>query len=132
MDGGSHFEDGFLRVGGRLSKGAMPMDEKHPPILSKDQHISNLILKNTDQCLGHGGRNHTLSVLRRKYKITNANAAVRKFMSECSHRRSYNGKALEQKMADLPMQRIIPDLPPFTNVGVDYFGPVEIKKGRSV
>lgn len=34
-------------------------------------------------------------------------------------------------MADLLKERIIPDLPPFTNVGVDYFGPVEIRKGRT-
>jgi len=39
---------------------------------------------------------------------------------------------MEQKMADLPKQRIVPDLPPCTNVGVDYFGPVEIKKGRTI
>ena len=34
-------------------------------------------------------------------------------------------------MADLPRERTTPDLPPFTNVGVDYFGPFEIKQGRS-
>lgn len=34
-------------------------------------------------------------------------------------------------MADLPKERIVPDLPPFTNVGVDYFGPVGIKRGRA-
>lgn len=33
-------------------------------------------------------------------------------------------------MADLPVERIVPDLPAFTNVGVDYFGPLEVKKGR--
>lgn len=33
-------------------------------------------------------------------------------------------------MSDLPVERVIPDLPPFTNVGVDYFGPVEVKRGR--
>lgn len=32
--------------------------------------------------------------------------------------------------ADLPVERIVPDLPAFTNVGVDYFGQVEVKKGR--
>lgn len=32
-------------------------------------------------------------------------------------------------MADLPSDRVAPDLPPFTHVGVDYFGPIEIKRG---
>lgn len=35
-------------------------------------------------------------------------------------------------MADLPVERILPDLPPFTMVGVDYFGPIEIKRGRAL
>ena len=34
-------------------------------------------------------------------------------------------------MADLPKERITPDKPPFTAVGVDYFGPLEVKQGRS-
>ena len=35
-------------------------------------------------------------------------------------------------MADLPEERVVPDLPPFTNVGVDYFGPVDMKRGRNI
>ncbi len=34
-------------------------------------------------------------------------------------------------MADLPKERITADLPPFTNVGVDYFGPIDVKRGRA-
>lgn len=34
-------------------------------------------------------------------------------------------------MVDLPKERLLPDLPPFTHVGVDYFGPLEVKRGRS-
>ncbi len=41
------------------------------------------------------------------------------------------GKIVEQKMADLPKERLQADLPLFSNVGVDYFGPFEIKRGRS-
>lgn len=35
-------------------------------------------------------------------------------------------------MADLPVERVTPDEPPFTNVGVDFFGPFEVKRGRSL
>ena len=41
-----------------------------------------------------------------------------------------HAKVVEQKMADLPEDRVSPDLPPFTHVGVDYFGPIEVKRGR--
>lgn len=36
-------KQGILRVGGRLSKGAMPEDTKHPVILAKDQHIATFM-----------------------------------------------------------------------------------------
>lgn len=32
-------------------------------------------------------------------------------------------------MADLPTERITADLPPFTNVGVDYLSPIDVKIG---
>ena len=34
-------------------------------------------------------------------------------------------------MADLPEVRVVAEKPPFTFVGVDYFGPLEVKQGRS-
>lgn len=34
-------------------------------------------------------------------------------------------------MADLPLSRTLPDNPPFTYVGVDYFGPIETKRSRA-
>ena len=46
--------------------------------------------------------------------------------------RRMHGNAGEQNISDLPTDRIIPDLPPFTYVGVDYFGPLEVKRGRSI
>lgn len=125
------WEDNLLRVGGRLSRGAMPEEVKHPLILFKDQHIATLILRHVHQRLGHSGRNHTLAKVRKRFWITSANAAVRKIINECSFCRRYNGRSVEQKMADLPLVRILPDLPPFTNTGVDYFGPIEVRRGRS-
>ena len=76
-------KDDLLRVGGRLSQAALPEELKHPVILSKSQHVSNLILRSIHQKLGHAGRNHMLSTLRRRYWITNANSACRRILSDC-------------------------------------------------
>ncbi|CAG2213922.1 unnamed protein product [Mytilus edulis] len=35
-------------------------------------------------------------------------------------------------MANLPKERLISDKPPFTMVGMDFFGPFQIKQGRSL
>jgi len=37
----------------------------------------------------------------------------------------------EQLMADRPKERLMSGDPPFTNVGVDYFGPFYVRQGRS-
>lgn len=57
-----------------MSKGAIPEETKHPLVLSKNQHISMLTLKHVHENLGHSGRIHTLSTVRKKFWITNANS----------------------------------------------------------
>lgn len=54
-----YLDNGLLRVGGRLTKGSLPEETKHPLILSKDQHVATLILNHIYQWLGHSGHNHT-------------------------------------------------------------------------
>ncbi|CAI5670611.1 unnamed protein product [Oreochromis niloticus] len=125
-------QDGILRVGGRLSRSSMPVEVKHPIILAKDQHISELLLRHIHQEVGHGGRNHMLSKLREKYWLIGASTAIRKVLSKCVICRRLNAPPVNQQMADLPNERIIPDEPPFTRVGVDYFGPFSVKSRRSV
>lgn len=39
----------------------------------------------------------------------------------------FNSNVGEQEMADLPIDKLTPDQPPFTHVGIEYFGPLEIK-----
>lgn len=125
-------DDGLLRVGGRLCRSAMPEQVKHPIILHKGHPISSLILRYIHERTGHSGRNHVLSELRKRYWITSANSAVRSIINKCVVCRRVAGRTKIQKMADLPQERLMPDLPPFTNVGMDYFGPIETKRARSL
>lgn len=53
-------QDGVLRVGGRLSRSSMPAEAKHPIILAKNFHISDILLRHIHQEVGHGGRNHVI------------------------------------------------------------------------
>ena len=118
-------KDGILRVGGRLAKADIPEEAKFPVIIPKQSHISKLILRDIHDATGHGGRNHMLSLLHEKYWIINANAEARKIINSCVTCRKRNAKVQQQMMSDLPKDRVTPEEPPFTRVGVDYFGPFE-------
>ena len=52
-------------------------------------------------------------------------------IASCVTCRKLRGAVLEQKMSDLPEDRLDCH-PPFTYCGVDYFGPFTIKEGRKV
>ena len=115
-----------------MSRALLPDDAKHPIILPKVGHISTLILRHVHEMSGHSGRNHVLASLQQKYRMPGANSAVRRIVGKCVTCRKQRARAMEQKMADLPSDRLRPHEPPFTRVGMDYFGPLEVKKSRSV
>ena len=121
--------DGILRVGGRLSNADISEDSKHPVILPRKSHVTTLIIRHAHEQLGHVGRGHVLSRLREKYWIVGATSAVRQVISACVTCRRSKASTLEQKMDDLPQDQLTP-APPFTYVGVDYFGPYFVKEGR--
>lgn len=91
-----------IRVGGRLDKAMMPEEVKHPVILAKDLHISDLILQQIHHDIGHCGQNYMLANLRQRYWIPGARTAIRRILSKCVVCRRLYGIPGHQQMADLP------------------------------
>ena len=125
-------KEGLLRVGGRLVSAPFGDKRKHPIILPYKHHVTNLIIKQCHENLSHMGQESVLPSFREMVWMVKVRSAVRRVLGRCMtcqwQRNACPGK---QFMADLPEARLVPEKPPFTYVGVDYFGPLEVKQGRS-
>ena len=92
----------IIRVGGRLRRADIPLDSKHPIILPKRHHLTDLIIMHDHKTNGHVGRDHVLSNLRQKYWIVHGKSTIKAVLSKCFYCRVRRAKRLYPKMADLP------------------------------
>ncbi len=120
----------ILRVGGRLSKGELASEIKFPVIIPKKSMVGRRIVEWCHMMVEHRGRTTTFNEIRcRGYWIVNCTALVKSVINKCVKCRELRGRFGQQKMADLPKERIEPEAP-FTYCGVDLFGPFYVKEGR--
>ena len=123
--------DGQLHVGGWLENAPLQLDAKHPIILPTSHQVVRLIISYYHYTSGHSGTEHVLSVIREKFWIVKARAAVRKFLNACFDCRRRQAPFGEQKVANLPKDRITPDKPSSSYIGVNCFGQFLVCHGRS-
>ncbi|XP_061819391.2 uncharacterized protein [Nerophis lumbriciformis] len=124
-------DEGLLRVGGRNSSADMTWEEKHPIILPKDNHISTLLVRYYHEQVAHQGRHFTEGAVRTAgLWITGSKRLVSSVINKCVTCKRMRGKLEEQKMSNLPADRLTLN-PPFTNVGLDVFGPWTILARRT-
>lgn len=122
--------EGILRVGGQLRRAALPDIMKFPIILPRDSHVTTLIIRHIQENTQHQGRGITLNEVRANgYWILGGSGAVSSYITRCVVCCKLRAAPQQQKMADLPEDRVEP-APPFTHCAVDYFGPWHIKEGR--
>ena len=122
---------GLLLVGGRLTKSRLEDCTKHQFILPSDHPVSKIIVEDFHRRAGHAGVERVLADTRRRYWIIKGRKLVKKIVHQCVICRKLRGKTEIQQMANLPKARVTPSEPPFTRVGVDYFGPFTVKRARS-
>ena len=94
--------NGIIRVGGRLNYASIKFSRKHQILIPHNSYVAALLIDYCHTTLGHVGRLHVLSMLRKKYWITNANSLTRSILNRCYECRKVHGELGKQKMADLP------------------------------
>ena len=123
--------DDVIRVGGRTHRAPIAFKAVHQMVLPKSHHESMLIVRYYHYVLGHAGCEHVLSVIRQSFWILRGRSLVRQILGKCVSCRSRNAPTLPQVMADLLKERLVPYLPPFTYTGLDFFGPLYVRRSRS-
>ncbi|XP_064641321.1 uncharacterized protein LOC135496115 [Lineus longissimus] len=124
--------NGVLRVGGRLRNSNLPDQTKHQDILPKKHHVVDLIVRHYHHLTGHSGSERVLTEIRQKFWIVKARIAVRRNITKCMRCRKRNAQPMTKQMADLPTDRGASPRAAFSHVGLDYFGPYHVKRGRSL
>ena len=121
---------GLLCVGGRLGLSKLPEVQKHHIILPSSHHVATLIVDHYHVLSGHSGKEHVLSLIRQKYWMVGARQLTRRVLRKRVVCRKCFAKPCEQRIADLTVDQLTSDKPPFCYVGSIFFL-ILVEKGRN-
>lgn len=124
-------ENGIIRVGGRLAESKLDYCNKYPILIPQKGYLTMLLISHFHHRVKHQGRCLTLNAIRQAgYFIHKCSTTIRKFINSCITCKKLRLNLSSQFMADLPGDRL-ECVPPFTNTGMDVFGPYEVTDGVS-
>ena len=116
-------ENGLLRAGGRLGRAkSIPYESRHPLILpnSENEFVASLI-RYIHERNCHCTSLETFYLLRRLYYVIGGKESVSRVVKKCVACQKVAKLPKQQKMGDLPPERI-EVAAPFMTSGVDVFG----------
>ncbi|XP_062534365.1 uncharacterized protein LOC134203524 [Armigeres subalbatus] len=124
--------NGLLRERSRI--GAVEgvcYEVRHPVILPRGHRVTNLLLHHYHQQYRHCNPETVVNELRQLYTIPRLRLEVRRVSPDCPTCKVRRAKPTIPPMAPLPPARLAHHERAFTYTGVDYFGPLSVKLGRS-
>jgi len=122
------FHNGYIKVGGRQQD---VNADRYPIILPSKHHVTRLIIWHYHKLNGHEGVQQVLATTRENYWVIRGPSTVKIVLKDCFVCKKQHSPLLTQHMGPLLPEQTTPEKPPFTFVGVDYFGPLDVKYGRS-
>ncbi|XP_062714222.1 uncharacterized protein LOC134290992 [Aedes albopictus] len=126
-------ESGMLRMRGRTTICPFIAEEaKNPIILPRDHHTTTLIVRKYHDKYHHLNQETVVNELRQRFSISRLRTVCAKVRRNCQRCKNDRVVPSAPIMADLPEARLAVYSRPFTHVGIDYFGPMEVAIGRRV
>jgi len=125
-------DQGLIRCHGRLQYAPITSEAIYPILLPRKEYFTDLLIFSYHKTSFHAGVAQTLATIRHEFWIPKGRSQVRKVINECQTCRRWEGGPFKMpKMPPIPKMRLSPSAP-FTNVGIDYFGPLYIKDNQKV
>ncbi|XP_055615057.1 uncharacterized protein LOC129761362 [Toxorhynchites rutilus septentrionalis] len=124
-------DHGVIRMDSRL-RGAhfVPFDAQFPVVLPKSHLLTNLLLDWYHRT--HANNETVVNEVRQRFHVPSLRIQLRKVAGSCMYCKVKKAKPSAPRMAPLPDARLSPFVRPFSYVGLDYFGPLQVKVGRSL
>ncbi|XP_045027165.1 uncharacterized protein LOC123470678 [Daphnia magna] len=99
-------------------------------IIGQQHPLSSLIIADAHNKVLHSGEERTLSEVRWSYYLVAGQHAIRKIIKSCRQCKMARAKPQPPMMANLPKDGFQGFPQAFTNIGLDFFGPLTVVIGR--
>ena len=121
-----------MRVGGRINKASLDYHLKHPVLLPKEGHITYAIIRDHHEKVAYAGWGMTINEIRSHgYWIFNCTSAVKSVISKCVECRKLCRKICQQKMGNLPVDRLSKEPSPIVGLTcLVHFWPKMVEKSK--
>ena len=123
--------EGLLRVGGRLKNSSLSKFLQHPIIVDSKSTLIQKLFNYKHIHTGHGGPSLLLCHTSKKLYVLGARRLARSICRNCVTCRRHNPDPIPQQMGELPDVRVRSDQPAFSDTGMDFAGPFDIRQGHT-
>lgn len=122
-----------LRMKGRTRRcEIISFDVINPVLLPKNHRITQLIVSYYHTKYLHANHETVVNQIRQLYVIPHLRVVLNHISTTCQMCKNRRAVPKPPEMAELPMARLAAFVKPFSYVGIDYFGPLEVVVGRHV
>lgn len=126
-------EFGVMRCKGRLERAnILPLATRIPIIMPQHHRLSKLLVRSYHEEYLHQEDGAVMTALHHKFWIINLKSVLKNVKNCCQKCILTRSKPIEPLMAPLPPPRVQGYVRPFTNCGVDYFGPYKVNITRNI